>query len=78
MNRVPYPTDLTDEQWNLLKDFIPPEKPGGRHRTLNMRDVINAMVDVTVSGIQWRLLPHDFPNWSSVSGYFWYWRNIGV
>lgn len=78
MNRVPYPTDLTDEQWNLLKDFIPPEKPGGRHRVLNMRDVLNAMVYVTVSGIQWRMLPHDFPNWSSVYGYFWRWRTTGV
>lgn len=78
MNRVPYPTDLTDEQWNLIKDLIPPEKPGGRHRTLNMREIINAILYVTVSGIQWRLLPHDFPNWSSVYGYFRTWRNSGV
>ena len=78
MNRNPYPTDLTDKQWNLLKDLIPPEKPGGRHRTLDMREVINAMLYVTVSGIQWRLLPHDFPKWSSVYGYFRTWRNNGV
>ncbi|GAK55504.1 transposase IS4 family protein [Candidatus Vecturithrix granuli] len=78
MHRTLYPTDLTDKQWNLIKDLIPPEKPGGRHRTLDMREVINAMLYVTVSGIQWRLLPHDFPNWSSVYGYFRTWRNSGV
>lgn len=78
MNRIPYPTDLTDEQWNLIKDLISPEKPGGRHRTLDMREVINAILYVTISGIQWRLLPHDFPNWSSVYGYFRTWRNSGV
>jgi putative transposase len=78
MNRSPYPTDLTDEQWNMIKDFIPPEKPGGRHRELNMREVINAILYVTVSGIQWRLMPHDLPNWSSVYGYFRHWRNTGI
>jgi putative transposase len=78
MNRDPYLTDLTDEQWNLINDLIPPEKPGGRHRELNMREVINAILYVDVSGIQWRLVPHDFPNWSSVYGYFWRWRNTGV
>ena len=78
MNRKPYPTDLTDEQWELMKELIPPAKPGGRPRELNMREVINAILYVTVSGIQWRLMPHDFPHWSSVYGYFWRWRNTGV
>lgn len=78
MNRTLYPTDLTDEQWNLMKALISPEKPGGRHRTLEMREVINAILYVTVSGIQGRMLPHDFPNGSSVSGYFRTWRNNGV
>jgi putative transposase len=73
-----YPTDLTDEQWNLIKDVIPPAKPGGRHRTLEMRAVMNAILYVTVGGIQWRMLPHDFPNWSSVYGYFRDWRRTGV
>lgn len=78
MNRIPYPTDLTDEQWNLIKNLIPPEKPGGRHRTLEIREVINAILYVSISGIQWRLLPHDFPKWSSVYGYFRTWRNSDV
>jgi putative transposase len=78
MNRIPYLTDLTDEQWTRINDLIPPEKPGGRHRELDMREVLNAMLYVTVSGIQWRLIPHDLPNWSSVYGYFRHWRNPGV
>lgn len=78
MNRVPYPSDLTDEQWNMIKALIPPEKPGGRHRTVNMREVLNAILSVTVGGIQWRMLPHEFPPWATVYGYFWRWRNTGV
>jgi putative transposase len=34
-----YPTDLTDSQWNLIKDLIPASKTGGRPRTLDMRMV---------------------------------------
>jgi putative transposase len=78
MKRIPYYTDLTDEQWSLLKAFIPPAKFGGRHRELDMREVLNAILYVTVSGIPWRLMPHDLPNWSSVYGYFRDWRNTGV
>jgi putative transposase len=77
MNRLPYLTDLTDDQWDRIKDVIPPEKPGGRHRELERREILNAILYVTVSGIQWRLLPHDFPNWASAYGYFWRWRNSG-
>ena len=65
MNRLPYLTDLTDDQWALVKPLIPPEKSGGRHRQVAMREILNAILYVTVSGIQWRLLPHDLPNWSS-------------
>ncbi len=78
MNRQPYTTDLTDDQWPLVQGLIPLEKPGGRHRTLDMREIVNGILYVTVSGIQWRLMPHDLPNWSSVYGYFWRWRNNGI
>ena len=78
MNRQAYPTDLTDDQWNVVKDLIPPAKSGGRKRSIDIREVINAILYVLVGGIQWRLLPHDFPNWSTVYGYFWRWRNAGV
>lgn len=78
MDRPPYPTDLTDQQWKILEPFIPPSKPGGRPRTVDMREVINAILYLTRGGIAWRLLPHDFPGWPAVYHYFRRWRMCGV
>lgn len=78
MNRLPYPTDLTDSQWDIIKDLIPPEKPGGRHREQDMREIINAILYVIVTGCQWRAIPHVLPNWSTTYGYFRLWRNDGT
>jgi putative transposase len=71
------PTDLTDSQWELIKEWIPRAKPGGRPRTLEMRKLINAILDVVVRGIKWRMLPREYPNWKSVSHYFRQWRDAG-
>src|SRR5437667_5249713 len=73
-----YPTDLTDRQWDCIKDLIPPAKPGGRPRTLEMRSVVNAILYVLVTGCQWRMLPHEYPVWQSVYTYFWQWRDDGT
>jgi len=73
-----YPTDLTDSQWHLIKELIPTAKPGGRPRTLKMRLVINAILYLVVSGIQWRMLPREYPNWKSVYHYFRTWRDDGT
>ncbi len=54
-----YPRDLTDTQWQYIKDVIPAAKPGGRPRSLDMRLVVNAMLYVVVGGIQWRMLPRE-------------------
>ncbi len=56
----------------------PPDKPGGRQRTTNIREVINAILYLDRSGGQWRALPHEFPPWSSVWSYFRTWRNDGT
>jgi transposase len=56
-----YPSDLTDQQWAILEPLIPPAKEGGRPRTTDMRDVLNALFSVDRTGCQWRALPHDFP-----------------
>ena len=77
MSRKPYPTDLTIKQWELIKELIPPEKSGGRHRSTDMHEVVNGILYVVKGGIQWRMLPHEFPPWSTVYGYFWRWRNSG-
>ncbi len=73
-----YPTDLTDRQWDCIKAYIPAAKRGGRPRTLDMRQVINAMLYGLVGGIQWRMLPRDYPKWKSVSHYFRQWRDDGT
>jgi putative transposase len=78
MDRKPYPTDLTDKEWKLLEPLIPPPKPGGRPRRMDMREVVNAIFYQLRSGGAWRLLPHDFPNWSTVYGYFNRWSKDGT
>jgi putative transposase len=78
MTNQNYPTDLTDSQWQLIKDLIPPEKPGGRHRELDMRQVLNAIFYLVDNGNKWRSLPHDFPKWPSVYHYFRQWRQDGT
>jgi putative transposase len=76
--RRPYPTDLTDEQWYILEPLIPREKHGGRHRTIDMREVVDAILYILRTGCQWRNLPHDFPPWGTVAWYFWLWSNDGT
>ena len=78
MARKLYQTDLTDQQWHVLKPLIPPPKANGRPRTVNIREIINAMFYILASGCAWRLLPHDFPAWSTVYYYFRQWRQEQV
>lgn len=78
MNRPAYDTDVSDIGWELLAPLIPPAKRGGRHRSVVMREVINAIFYVLRSGGAWRLLPHDFPAWQTVYGYFNQWRASGL
>ena len=56
-----YPTDLTDTQWSVLAPLIPAAKTGGRPRTTDVPEVVNAVFYVLRGGCQWRLLPKDFP-----------------
>lgn len=75
MRTQTYPTDLTDRHWDCIKDLIPAAKPGGRPRRLDMRQVINAILYILVTGAQWRMLPKDYPHWKSVYHYFRIWRD---
>lgn len=78
MNRKPYPSDLTEEQWLLLKDWLPDAKPGGRPRDTDLREVVNALLYLVRNGCTWRGLPHDFPHWRTVYGYFRDWMKDGT
>ncbi len=78
MTRKAYPTDLTDRQWERLEPHVPPAAPGGRPRSADMREVVNAVLYVLRNGIVWRALPHDFPPWKTVYHYFRAWRLDGT
>lgn len=73
-----YPSDMTDAEWALAAPFVPAARRGGRPRTADMREVLNAMLYVAASGCAWRLLPKCFPPVSTVRRYFYAWRNAGL
>ena len=74
-DRLRYPSDLTDEEWKLVEPLIPPAKRGGDKRTVDIREVVNALMYVLSTGCQWRAIPKDLPPRSTVHGYFdlWSW-----
>jgi putative transposase len=76
--RKRYPSDLTDEQWQVLEPLIPPAKPGGRPRTTSMREVINTLFYQDRTGCQWDYLPHDLLPKSTVWDYFTAWHADGT
>src|SRR5512144_461449 len=73
-----YPSDVTDEQWPLIEPHLPAARPGGRPRTTDMRDVVDAIFHILRTGCQWRYLPVDFPPKSTVWRYFDRWRSDGT
>ena len=77
-NNQRYNSDVTDEQWEYLKDYIPPAKRGGGKRRVDMRQVMNAILYVTRTGCQWSMLPSDFPPKSTVHWYFMKWNEAGI
>jgi putative transposase len=74
MERIPYPTDLTDNEWQLIEPLLPQSRKPGRPRQHSWRDILNAIFYVLRTGCQWRCLPHDLPKWKTVYHYFWRWR----
>lgn len=78
MERNSYPSDLTNGQWRLIEPFIPAAKFGGRPRTVDVREVLNAVLYLNRSGCSWRHLPHDFPPWGTVHFYYRQWRLDGT
>jgi putative transposase len=72
-----YDTDLTDEQFALLEPFLPRPKRTGRPLA-DLREVLNAILYLARAGCQWRLLPHDFPPWSTVHTWHRRWRQDGT
>src|SRR4051795_9715391 len=75
--RKPYPSDLTDAQWEIIRPLIPVYKVG-RPREVDLREVVNAILYLNRSGCQWDMLPHDLPAKSTVYEYFAQWRDDGT
>ncbi len=78
MPRRAYPTDLTDDEWRVLEPLIPPAKPGGRPRSVDSREILNAIRYQLRAGGAWRLVPHEFPPWPTVYAYFRRWDADGT
>ena len=77
--RIPYASDLSDKQWEIIKPYIPtPQTNRGKKRIHSYREILNAIFYLLRSGYAWRMLPHDFPPWKTVYHYFSIWRNDGV
>ena len=78
MERAAYPTDLRDVEWTIVEPLVPAAHPVGHPREVDIREVLNAIFYRTDNGIKWRALPHDFPKWQTVYGYFRAWVRTGV
>jgi putative transposase len=73
-----YPTDLTDEQWAVIEPLIPPAKPGGRPRTVDLRLVLNTIFYLAKAGCQWAMLPKDLAKRSTTHDYLSAWTADGT
>lgn len=73
-----YASDLSDGEWGLIAPLLPGPKPVGRPRVANLREVVNAILYMASTGCQWRMLPKDFPPFTTVQNYFYAWRDMGV
>ena len=68
-----YPSDLNDAEWLLIAAIIPPARRGGRRRSVNVREVLNAIFYVLSTGCQWQAMPKDLPPKSTAHFYFMLW-----
>src|SRR5438874_4681916 len=73
-----YASDVTDAEWVLIEPHMPAAKPLGRPREIELRAVLDAILYIARTGCQWRMLPKDFPPFTTVQGYFYDWRDDGL
>jgi putative transposase len=78
MSRLPYPSDLSDDEWDLIKPLIPVHQGVGHPQEVNLREIVNAILYWVDNGIKWRAMPHDLPNWSTVYDYYRRWVKLGL
>ena len=68
-----YPSDVNAAEWALIAPLIPPARRGGRRRSVDVREVVNAIFYVLATGCQWQALPKDLPPKSTAHFYFMLW-----
>jgi putative transposase len=76
--RQAYTSDLSDDQFGVIKRFIPNPKPGGRPPKYDRREIVNGIMYVLRSGCAWRMIPHDLPTWRITYHYFREWKLDGT
>jgi putative transposase len=76
--RQAYSSDLTDKEWEYIAPIVSALADTGRPRTVDLREVVNALMYLDRTGCQWRMLPHDFPTWQHVAYYFYKWTDDGT
>ncbi len=77
MNKI-YPSDLTDSQWNHIKEYFPLPKATGRPRKVEFRQIVNGVLYLVFTGCQWRFIPQEYPRWQTVYYYFRLWQETGL
>lgn len=78
MSQPYYDSDLSDEEWAKIEPLLPPEKPVGKEREVDLRVVLNGIFYRADNGIKWRALPAEFGAWQTVYGYFRLWVRLGI
>lgn len=73
-----YASDSTDKEWTIIAPELAQAEGPGRKRTVNLREIVNAIFYRTRTGCQWRMLPKEFPDWRHVWYYYKKWTNDGT
>lgn len=76
--RKPYPSDLSDAEWEILKQVLPKPKGFGHPVEVDFREILNGIFYVQRTGCQWEMMPHDLPPYSTVYRYFQKWQRQGI
>jgi len=73
-----YPSDLHDEEWDIIASNFHPKSKRGRPREHAQKDIVNAILYVLKGGVTWRMMPNDLPPWQAVYDHFSRWSKRGV
>ena len=75
--RKPYPSDIGAQQFEPIRSLLEAVRKRTKPRTVDLREVFNAVLCLLKSGCQWRMLPEGFPKWRTVHSYFSQWSEPG-